>query len=168
MASIFGHLAAGYTIGKMVHWKSSWKLLFLASLSAFLPDIDVIGFPLGIPYEHPLGHRGFTHSIVFALLWGVAVSFLFRRHRFRAFAVIFLSTLSHPFLDAMTSGGLGVAFFAPFNNERYFFPFRPIRVSPIGVDAFLSHRGLTVIYSELLWVIVPCIVLLLIKKIARR
>lgn len=33
----------------------------------------------------------------------------------------------------LTDGGLGVAFFSPFDNKRYFLPWRPIRVSPISV-----------------------------------
>jgi membrane-bound metal-dependent hydrolase YbcI (DUF457 family) len=59
-------------------------------------------------------------------------------------------TASHGVLDAMTDGGLGIAFFAPFDNTRYFFPFRPVKVSPIGLS-FFSARGLDVIWSELLW-----------------
>ena len=35
-----------------------------------VPDLDVIAFTLGIPYAHPLGHRGFLHSLLFALLLG--------------------------------------------------------------------------------------------------
>jgi hypothetical protein len=65
---------------------------------------------------------------------------------------------SHTLLDAMTSGGLGVAFFSPFSNERYFFPWRPIRVSPIGVD-FFGEAGVAVLRSELIWVWIPCAVL---------
>jgi inner membrane protein len=58
----------------------------------------------------------------------------------------------------MTDGGLGIAFFAPFDNTRYFFPFRPIEVSPIGL-AFFSGRGLDVIWSELLWVCIPATII---------
>ena len=54
----------------------------------------------------------------------------------------------------MTDGGLGVAFFAPFDDTRYFFPFRPIKVSPIGLS-FFSARGLDVIWSEFLLVCIP-------------
>jgi inner membrane protein len=43
---------------------------------------------------------------------------------------------SHGILDAMTDGGLGVAFFSPFDDTRCFFPFRPIKVSPIGLSFF--------------------------------
>jgi len=55
----------------------------------------------------------------------------------------------------MTSGGFGIAFFAPFSNARYFFPWRPIVVSPIGIGAFFSHRGLEVMPSELVWIWLP-------------
>jgi inner membrane protein len=82
---------------------------------------------------------------------------LFQNHASRliVFLFLFLSTLSHPVLDALTNGGLGVGLFAPFTNERYFFPYRPIEVSPIGVGAFFSHRGLIVMLSELKWVWLP-------------
>jgi inner membrane protein len=80
----------------------------------------------------------------------------------------FLATASHGFLDAMTDGGLGVAFFSPFNNTRYFLPWRPIRVSPIGVTRFFSHRGLEVIRSELLWIWLPSALLIVSAWILRR
>ncbi len=125
MASIFGHGLVAYTTSKVIDSKSSQLLLLLAIGSAILPDLDVIAFKLGISYSHPLGHRGFTHSILFAVLWGVLLSFLFGKTRKLIFvSVLFLSTVSHGILDAMTSGGKGVGFFIPFDNSRYFFPFR--------------------------------------------
>lgn len=65
----------------------------------------------------------------------------------------------HGFFDAMTNGGLGVAFFAPFDNTRYFLPWQPIQVSPIGVANFFSEWGLSVIISEFLWIWLPALVL---------
>jgi inner membrane protein len=50
-----------------------------------------------------------------------------------------------------------VAFFAPFGNSRYFFPWRPIRVSPLGVRAFLSATGVRVLRSELQWIWTPAV-----------
>jgi inner membrane protein len=55
----------------------------------------------------------------------------------------------------MTTGGLGVAFWSPFSNTRYFFPWRVILVSPIGVEAFLSAWGWRVLKSELAWIWLP-------------
>ena len=64
-------------------------------------------------------------------------------------------------LDAMTNGGLGVAWFWPWSDARYFMPFHPIAVSPIGLSRFLSERGLLVLQSEARWVWLPCLLLAL-------
>jgi len=80
----------------------------------------------------------------------------------------FLATASHGLLDALTDGGLGVAFFAPFDNHRYFLPWRPIHVSPIGAGRFFTHRGLEVLQSELLWIWLPAALLALSVWLMRR
>ena len=54
---------------------------------------------------------------------------------------------SHGVLDALTDGGSGVAFLAPFDDTRYFFPWRPIRVSPFW-GGFFTPRGLETVTSE--------------------
>ncbi|HEX6083831.1 MAG TPA: metal-dependent hydrolase [Thermoanaerobaculia bacterium] len=135
------------------------RAVIAGALGSILPDGDVAAFALGIPYEHPLGHRGFTHSIAFALLYAAFCALLLRVPPY----FIFLCTLSHTLLDALTDGGLGVAFFSPFSNERYFFPWTPIRVSPIGAG-FFSARGLETLMSEVVWVWGPCVALGLLGK----
>src|SRR5207244_12820580 len=87
----------------------------------------------------------------------IALSLFRNSHsgRLVIFLCLFLSSLSHPLLDALTNGGLGVGFFAPFSNRRYFFPYRPIKVSPIGISSFFSYRGFEVLLSELRWVWLP-------------
>lgn len=145
----------------------STRVVLTGALLSILPDADVAAFALDIPYSHPLGHRGFSHSIAFALLAALLASLALRAGR-AGFAFLFLCAASHPLLDAMTSGGgLGVAFFAPFSNERYFLPWRPIAVSPIGAR-FFSARGLRVLGSELVWVWGPCVVGWVVGRIARR
>jgi len=137
-------------------------LTAVACAASVLPDIDSVGFALGIPYGHPLGHRGFTHSIAFALLLGfscIPFAALLGASRLAVFGLVFASTVSHGLLDAMTTGGLGVAFLSPFSNDRFFLPWRHVLVSPIGVVAFLSARGLRVLASEVLWIWTPCAVL---------
>ncbi|WP_323788404.1 metal-dependent hydrolase [Psychroserpens sp.] len=161
MASLFGHGILAYTITKVVDKRELKILILLAIVSSILPDADVLAFRFGIPYEHMLGHRGFTHSIAFAILWSVAISFIFSKtKRFIFFSVLFLATVSHGILDAMTSGGKGVGFLIPFNDERYFFPFRGIKVSPIGIEKFFSEWGAQVLFSEFKYVVVPCILVL--------
>lgn len=160
MASIFGHSVVGYTLAKTLDNKNTKWLLLAAIFSTILPDLDVITFHFGVPYGHPFGHRGFSHSILFALLWSFLLMFTVgRRHKLVWFLVIFLSIISHGLLDAITTGGLGVGFFIPFNDDRFFFPFRVIKVSPLGVGKFFSEWGLQVIFSELKFIVLPCFII---------
>jgi inner membrane protein len=136
-------------------------LTAVACVASVLPDVDALGFAAGIPYGHPLGHRGLTHSLSFALVVAVACTAFSKRLGASAamtFALVFISAASHGVLDAMTTGGLGVAFFSPFANTRYFFSRRVILVSPIGITRFLSEWGLQVLKSELLWIWLPAAV----------
>lgn len=65
----------------------------------------------------------------------------------------------------MTDGGLG---FAPFDNSRYFLPWRPIAVSPIDARAFFSRCGAEVLANELVWIWLPVGLASLICVVARR
>ncbi len=163
MASAFSHAIAAIAIGKASFIeKIDKKFWLLGMFCAVIPDADAVGFKLGVEYASVFGHRGITHSFFFAALLALAVTYFFygeekpwSRRWFALLGFFFLATASHAILDAMTTGGLGVAFFAPFDNTRYFFPFRPIKVSPIGVAQFFSEWGWRVIKSEFIWVWIP-------------
>ncbi|HEX9825586.1 MAG TPA: metal-dependent hydrolase [Flavobacteriaceae bacterium] len=162
MASIFGHSMVGYTISRMAAKSNMKALVILAIVSSNLPDIDVLAFHFGIPYEAPFGHRGFTHSIFFALIWALVVMLVFGKTHKKLYAlVIFFSTMSHGILDAMTTGGRGVGFFIPFDDTRHFLPWRVIKVSPLSVGQFFSEWGLQVILNEFIYIFIPCIVVLI-------
>lgn len=169
MASAFAHAISAVAIGKGFTTKGLDRRFWLLGIvCAIIPDADVVGFFYGIEYESFWGHRGFTHSFVFAALLAGAVLLLFYRNETYSrlkwiglWLYFFLTTASHAVLDAMTSGGRGVAFFSPFDNERYFLPFRPIKVSPIGIEKFFSEWGMKVVLSELLWVFLPCMVFIM-------
>ena len=174
MPTIFSHAIFAAATGKAALRKpvSNWFWV-LTALCAILPDADVVGFRFGVKYGDMFGHRGFTHSIVFALISGALAAFFakrFLRTGF-SFAKLFvyfsLVTFSHPLLDMLTDGGAGVALFAPFSNERFFFPWRPIEVSPIGIR-FFSERGFDVILSEIIWVWLPAFVVLIAAVIIRK
>ena len=128
---------------------------------ALLPDVDVLLlFALGVPYASMLGHRGITHSLPFAVVLGALVALALRRRGvapspLASWLYLSTATASHGVLDAFTDGGLGVAFFAPFSASRYFFPVRPIEVSPLGVPRFLSDRGVEILANELVWIWLP-------------
>lgn len=164
MASLPGHAIAVLGMGVVLAPPQAPRRLWIWAVALSLaPDLDVVAFALGIPYAHPLGHRGLSHSLLAATLMATAVLALeYRRNPRlpvgRTGAFLLLAALSHGLLDACTSGGLGVGFLLPFQDHRYFFPWRPIRVSPIG-GAFFSARGLRVLASEALWIGVPAALL---------
>ncbi|MGH9928325.1 MAG: metal-dependent hydrolase [Pyrinomonadaceae bacterium] len=124
-------------------------------------------------YRVCIWHRGLTHSVAFAVLVGLAAGTLaFGKRptgpvRLQLILYFTLVTLSHPLLDALTNGGLGVALFAPFSAERYFLPLRPIEVSPIGMR-FFSERGLEVVASEIVWVWLPALLIYLATRMNRK
>ncbi len=121
------------------------------SALSLLPDADVIGFALGVEYGDPWGHRGATHSLTLALAVAAALGLAaprFRLPRVRTFVIAAVVLASHGVLDTLTDGGLGAALLWPFDLTRYFAPWRPIPVAPIGLD-FLSRYGLAVSLAEL-------------------
>ena len=139
-------------------------LMALALACAVLPDLDALGPWLGIPYEHPFGHRGFTHSLPFAVALAGAGSLLapsLGADASIAFWVLLASAASHGLIDALTNVGLGIALFSPFSSRRYFLPWRVIEVSPLRPAVLFSKRGLHVLRSELRWVWTPCLVVAL-------
>lgn len=160
MPSILTHPAVPLALGLGLGNKVIPKPLLVAGVAAsIIPDLDVIAFSLGVPYGSPLSHRGFTHSLAFAAVLALLISVFHRCLHAdfpRVFWYLFVATASHGILDAFTTGGYGIAFLWPWSNERYYAPFPVIEVSPIGVARFLSARGATVLWSELLWVWLPC------------
>ena len=175
MASLFSDTVAALSIGSCFYRPGRAKpVLATGALCSVFPDLDVIGFRFGIRYGDFWGHRGFTHSLVFAALLAGAIATLgFRNNatglsRFSLWTYFFLATASHGLLDAMTDGGLGVAFFSPFNNRRHFLPWTPVRVSPIGVERVFSERGLAVLQSELLWIWLPAALFVALVLFIRR
>ncbi len=152
-------LAVGAGLGRQTIPR---RLLVAGMLGAMLPDLDVVGFRLGIAYASDLGHRGFSHSLLFAAVAALIAAAAWRYFQVRArtvFAFLFLSIASHGILDCLTNGGHGVALLWPFSSTRFFAPAHPIQVSPIGLSRFLSPRGLEVLMSEARWVWIPCLML---------
>jgi len=92
---------------------------------------------------------------------------LLRKQGLALILFFFLCTASHILLDALTNGGLGVAVFSPFDQERYFLPWRPISVSPFGIREFISTRGWRILQNKFFWVGLPCIFLLALVSISK-
>lgn len=161
MASAFSHALVALALGKVSRQSSfTWRTVCLGMVCSVVPDLDVIGLYFGIPYGDLWGHRGLTHSLPFAgVLSALFVGMLYRQHSVRVKTAVFfyllLCTASHGLLDAMTDGGLGVAFFSPLDTTRYFFSVRPIAVSPIGIRGFFHEGAFRVLASEAQWIWLP-------------
>ena len=183
MPSLIGHAIVGATAARFFSSVSVpsvtsrvklrrfyWALTLFCTL---IPDADGLSFALGVPYESFFGHRGFFHSILFAAWVGFFAAATYLTYLtylkapkikpaqgWRLVLYFFLVTLSHPVLDAMTNGGHGVAFFSPFNVNRYFSRYRPIDVAPLSITEFFGNAGLRVVFSEFVFLLLPCLLLL--------
>ena len=150
MASVL-HVAVGMAAGRVIKKDRNFLVMAGFVFLSMMPDLDVIAFVFGIPYADPFGHRGASHSLFFAGMMGVLTAMVLAYRRgpwLRVGLMVTVVVASHPLLDAMTTGGEGVALWWPHSTDRIFFQWRPIPVAPIGVD-FLSARGLTVALTEL-------------------
>ncbi len=176
MPTVIGHSFTAISINTTVlNRKNNIKIILLSIICSILPDIDIIGFRYGIRYSSFWGHRGFSHSICFALLLSILISVLFfprvqikSKYFLQLFLNFFLVTLSHGILDALTSGGFGTALFSPFSKKRYFLPWRPIKVSPIGLKDFFKHSGIEIIKKEIIFIVVPAIIYIALFLIIRK
>lgn len=175
MASAITHGIVAISFGRLFFPERMpvrfWILLVVCTI---LPDVDVVGFFLGVRYSDILGHRGFSHSLLFALLVALLVTAAFpdvrrfTRHWWALTACFFAAMVSHGVLDAMTDGGYGIAFFSPLSSTRFFLPWRPLEVAPIGVRGFFSRWGWDVLMSELLWIWFPLALISLFVYAVRR
>ena len=177
MATVFAHSLVGAALAPLAPRQIPRAPLLLALITLpALPDLDVIAFSFGIPYADPLGHRGFTHSLAFGFLMGYAVALLFARWC-RVFSWPWLGlgllfcvvSVSHGLLDALTDAGHGVAFFWPIDNDRYFFPFRPLATSPIGIPQFFNGEAWAILANEIRWIGLPsCALWILLSRLRRQ
>jgi inner membrane protein len=146
-------------------------LMLAGIIGSVLPDLDVVAFRFGIPYAAEFGHRGFSHSLLFAVIVALAGASLFGLRRstyLRSFLFLFVATASHGILDTFTNGGLGIALLWPWSAERFFAPARVIEVAPFSMARLLSPRGVAVLRSEFLWVWAPLMGMAVAAAVSRR
>jgi inner membrane protein len=172
MATCFSHPAVPLAIACWFPSLRRPSLLVAASLLSAAPDLDAIGYFAGVPYEAWCGHRGCTHSIVFAALVAAALTpWLARRSgtaRSPVFWFLFAAWASHGLIDMATNGGHGIAVLWPLSDERLFWPWQPIEVAPLGIRAFFSEWGIEVLLSEAVWLWLPALVIGAVGLLLRR
>ncbi|HSO07817.1 MAG TPA: metal-dependent hydrolase [Pelomicrobium sp.] len=146
-------------------------LLAFGIACSVAPDLDVFAPWFGFGWGSFFSHRGFTHTLGFALMLAALAAALHRPLRASpraAFAFVFVCAWSHPLLDAFTDGGRGIPLLWPLSDERYFLPVRMLEVSPLGLRFFTSGRAMDVLRSEIVWVWLPLAAVVSIGLLARR
>jgi len=122
-----------------------WRLPVISGLLAAAPDLDLAGRrAFGIPAGSLFAHRGFFHSPFFLILLAAALAGIIARgHSHKVFFWLWLiwagCMVTHPLLDALTNGGIGVTLLLPFSRARLFFPWRPIYTPPAGVENLIGR-----------------------------
>jgi inner membrane protein len=174
MPSPFGHSLAGYIIHRATARPVAahqWQLMLLYLFAANAPDLD---FLPGL-FAGDLGryHHGPSHSIGFAILFGLCASAFFSR-RLCAFVMGFSLYLSHVLLDYLVqdpSPPLGVPLFWPFNHEYYMAPFAfyrpfdyPVSVAEPMVPLFFTFHNFLTVLTEILFLLPPLVFVSLCRK----
>jgi len=125
----------------------AWAIPVSSGLLAMAPDLDLLlRRAFHTPYGSFFGHRGFFHSPFFLILAaGMLAAMVAGRRSWRTAAWLGLlwagCAVTHPLLDALTDGGFGVMLLFPFSTGRFFFPWRPIHVSPLEAFRFYGRAG---------------------------
>ena len=140
------------------------RLLFAGIVLAMLPDADVLAFKFGVAYGNVFGHRGFTHSLLFAFVVPILCVLIgrrwFRASLARCWLFLTVSLLSHSLLDSITTGAKAVCCLWPCSDVRLGAPWQVIKVAPFALSRYTTPYGQQVIVSELLWVWLPGVVLM--------
>jgi inner membrane protein len=111
----------------------AWTVPVSAGFLATLPDADLAWRRIFGPNGGSiLAHRGLFHSPFFLILAaGVLAAMVAWRHSRAAFAMLWLvwagCMITHPLLDALSTGGRGIMLLLPFSRVRLHFPWRLIQ-----------------------------------------
>ncbi len=121
------HIALGACIGEAFFEKGfGKKAMIWGALAQSIPDIDFLAATWLSPVDNLLAHRGFTHSLLFAVLvapfFALIAEKVHRPHNisFRKWLYFFaIEVFLHLFLDAFNNYGVG--WFEPFAHQRISF-----------------------------------------------
>ena len=160
------HAAAGVAVALMLSPEPpTRRILVTSAVLAVIPDLDIAALLLGASDKGLLGHRALTHSLTFAVVAGAIAALAVSRrppwsqHRLRYWLILTLATATHGLLDALTSYGQGIAFFAPWSQARYRFPWQPISGRNWPWGAF---------WNETVWVLLPSLAIIAVTLWVRR
>ncbi|WP_040249492.1 metal-dependent hydrolase [Psychroserpens mesophilus] len=143
----FTQIVLGAAVGEAVLGKKIGnRALFYGALAGTIPDLDVLASYFTDTVSALSIHRGFTHSIVFSILFAPLFGWIVSRYeKFKSFKgwswLFFWAFVTHPILDAHTTWGTQL--FWPFKIRLAFktiFVIDPLYTIPFLVFLILAIR----------------------------
>lgn len=137
----------GAAVGEAVLGKKVGnKAMLYGAIAGTIPDLDVLARQFTDTTRALEMHRGFTHSIVFSVVFAPVFAWLVSRYeKYKDFKgwtwLFFLAFVTHPMLDAHTTWG--TQFFWPFDLRLAFktiFVIDPLYTVPFLVCLILALR----------------------------
>jgi inner membrane protein len=155
VATSYTHAVVGLAIAPLYRPKRhAWLYWTLCAILPVIPDLDVFS---GYPYGSLWRHRGFTHSLPFALWLAFLVAsltFRFLSANLGILTLVFFAVIgSHGILDALTRGGGNIPFFWPI-SDLWFGNWGPIPVSDMAFELPDPTRS-RALRGEMRWVWLP-------------
>lgn len=134
-------IVLGAAVGEAIAGKKmGGKAALWGAVAGTIPDLDVFIRAFAHPIDGALLHRGFSHSIVFALIASSILGYLLhrlykKRFEYKTWTWLFFgSIITHPMLDIFTS--YGTQFFWPFELRWTFnsvFVVDPLYTIPFAI-----------------------------------
>lgn len=134
-------IVLGAAVGEAVAGKKMGnRAPFWGAIAGTIPDLDVFLRNFYHPIDAALVHRGFSHSILFAVLFSPVFGWLCyrlykRKNEYQLWVKLFFwGIITHPMLDIFTN--YGTSFFYPFDVRVTFntvFVIDPLYTVPFGL-----------------------------------
>ncbi|MDP5100818.1 MAG: metal-dependent hydrolase [Nonlabens sp.] len=140
-------IVLGAAVGELVLGKKVGnKAMLYGAIAGTIPDLDVLASHFTDTVTALMMHRGFTHSIVFSVLFAPVFGWLVSRYEkykdVKGWSLLFFwAFFTHPLLDAFTTWGTQL--FWPFETRLAFktiFVIDPLYTVPFLVCVILAMR----------------------------
>jgi len=159
-------LVAAWGLGRS---RISPRLAFAGALVAVAPDLDIVGRAFAVPHYALLGHRGISHSLLFAAaLACLAVPFMPAGRRLWSGLFLFAAAASHGLGDMFTHGSKGIMLWWPLTEARFGWQLQPVEASGILGRSIADGSLPGILLSELLWLVLPALLLAVLYRRYRR
>jgi inner membrane protein len=160
------HVLVGASVVAAIHPQPAKRYslpLLIGGFLSIIPDFDFLLVLIFGSYEL---HRGFTHSLLLALIVTAAFVLSFGKRRLKEALAYGLAFASHSVLDYMTTkDGDAVALLSPFSDERFSFGRWGFSESP---EWYMPMEIISSFAQEFIIFAPPLLLILILRKLMQR